>query len=56
MNRDKQHIVELYEDVASGNLVTDIPQEILNDLGWYEGTVVEWVIDGTELILKEVCT
>jgi len=55
MNRKQQHIAELYEDVASGNLVTHIPPEILNDLGWYEGTVVEWIIEGSELILKEVC-
>ncbi len=54
MNRDKQHIVELYEDVASGNLVADIPQEILNELGWYEGTGLEWTLDGDELILREI--
>lgn len=53
MNRDKQFIVELTEDVASGELILPIPEELLNDLGWYEGMDLEWTIEGNELILKE---
>lgn len=54
MNRDKRFIVELQEDVASGELIAPIPQRILNDMGWYEGTELEWVMEGNELILREV--
>ena len=53
MIRDQQFIVELTEDVASGELVLPIPEELLNDLGWYEGMDLEWCIEGNELILKE---
>jgi len=54
MNRDKRFIVELQEDVASGELISTIPQQILNEMGWYEGTELEWVMEGDELILREV--
>jgi bifunctional DNA-binding transcriptional regulator/antitoxin component of YhaV-PrlF toxin-antitoxin module len=41
------------------NPITDeyhvtIPEWVINELGWYEDTVVEWVIDGNELFLKEI--
>jgi|TARA_B100000029_G_C17075246_1_gene778406 bifunctional DNA-binding transcriptional regulator/antitoxin component of YhaV-PrlF toxin-antitoxin module len=41
------------------NPVTDeyyvtVPEWVINEFGWYEDTVVEWVIDGNELFLKEV--
>lgn len=53
MDRDKRFIVELQEDVASGELVLPIPQQILNEMGWYEGSELEWVMEGDELILRE---
>ena len=53
MNRDKRFIVELQEDVASGELIATIPQQILNEMDWYEGTELEWVMEGDELILRE---
>ena len=53
MNRDKRFIVELTEDVASGELVLPVPEEILNEMDWYEGTELEWHVEGDELILRE---
>jgi len=53
MNRQKKLIVELKEDVATGELVLDVPEVILNEMGWYEGSRLEWVIDGNELILRD---
>ena len=53
MNRDKRFIVDLSEDVATGDLVSPIPIEILNELSWYEGIELEWVVEGDELILRE---
>ena len=54
MNRDKHMIVELQEDVATGELLCPIPEAILNEYGWYEGTELEWVSDGGEIILREM--
>ena len=56
MDRDKRFIVELKEDVASGELVLPIPEEILNEMGWYEGMDLEWLVEGDELILRETNT
>ena len=53
MNRDKRHIVELKEDVASGELILEIPEAILNELGWYEGSELELTLKGDELILRD---
>ena len=53
MNRDKRHIVELQEDVASGELVLEVPASILNEMGWYEGSELEWALEGDELILRD---
>ena len=53
MNRDKRHIVELKEDVASGELILEIPEAILNELGWYEGSELELTLEGDELILRD---
>jgi len=41
-------------DPATDEYYVTIPEWIINDFGWYEGTEVEWVIDGDELLLKEV--
>lgn len=54
MNRDKRFTVELIEDVASGELVCPVPEEILNDMGWYEGTELELNVEGDEIIIREV--
>jgi hypothetical protein len=54
MNMDKSFIVSLEENVTTGDLIIPIPQEILSEMDWYEGQELEWVIDGDELILREV--
>lgn len=54
MNRDKRFIVELQEDVASGELFIPIPERLLSQLDWYEGIELECIMDGNELILREV--
>ena len=53
MNRDRRFIVELKEDVASGELVLEIPQSIVSELGLYEGSELEWTLEGDEMILRD---
>ena len=53
MNRQKRHIVELKEDVATGELVLDVPETILNEMGWYEGMELEWILEGNEVFLRD---
>ena len=53
MNRQKRLIVELKEDVATGEVVLDVHEVILNEMGWYEGSSVEWILEGNELLLRD---
>ncbi len=53
MKKENTFTTELQEDVSTGELMASIPQQILSEMGWYEGTEVRWIIDGDELILME---
>ena len=53
MNKDRRFIVEIEEDVASGDLIVSIPPEILNEYCWYEGAELEWALESGEVILRE---
>ena len=54
MKRDNRFIVEVQEDVSTGDLFVPIPEQILNDMGWYEGTELSMVVEGGEIIIREV--
>ena len=54
MNKDKRFVVELQEDVSSGDLIVQLPPEILNDYCWYEGTELDWVMEGDEVFLRKL--
>ncbi len=53
MNKDRRFIVEIEEDVASGELIVQLPPEILSECCWYEGAELEWALEGGEVILRE---
>ena len=52
MNRDKRFIVEVQEDVASGELLIPIPDRLINQLDLYEGIELECTLEGNEIILR----
>lgn len=54
MKQSASYSVELEENIATGDLMVSIPEAILNSMGWYEGTELEWVLDNNELLLREV--
>lgn len=41
-------------DPATDEYCVKIPEWIMNEMGWYEGTDVQWIIDGDEIFLREV--
>ena len=41
-------------DPATDEYCVKIPEWIINDMGWYEGTELEWNVEGNEIILKEI--
>ena len=49
----EQYIGNVVED-ENGELLLEFPVEMLNQMGWDEGTLLEWMIDEEEnVILKE---
>ena len=40
-------------DSVTNDYMIRIPASVMNELGWYEGTYIEMVVDGNEVILRE---
>ncbi len=53
MKNNYSYIGELEENISTGELMVSVPEAILNSMGWYEGTQLEWVLENDELLLKE---
>jgi hypothetical protein len=45
--------VELTEDLVTGELILPIPEAIINANEWFEGTLLEISVDGSEIIITE---
>lgn len=43
----------LQVDPITGEYYLVIPEQIINDLSWYEDTEIEFLIEGTEVVLTE---
>ena len=40
-------------DTVTGEYYTIIPEQVINELGLYEETELEWQIEGDEVLIKE---
>jgi len=40
-------------DPITGEYLIKFPEWLINEMGWYEETLLEWVVEGDELILRE---
>ena len=38
--------------LVTGELLVKIPEQILNDMDWYEGTEIEWTLDGDSAVIN----
>lgn len=47
------YILEVQED-TNGDAFITLPDEIIEELGWEEGDVLEWDVRGTGIILTKV--
>lgn len=54
MNTSTTFTSTIEEDVVTGELIVVIPEKVINDLGWYEGTELDWSIEGNEIILRDI--
>ena len=51
----KQYIATIVEVLDNGDAVLQFPPELVNDLGWDEGTEVEIQVDETgRIVIKRV--
>ena len=49
--KDK-YTVEVQED-KDGELFIELPVELLNQMGWAEDTLIEWLIDDDKVTIRE---
>jgi len=40
-------------DTVTGEYYTVIPEQLMNEFGWYEETNLQWVVDSDEIIITE---
>jgi hypothetical protein len=45
--------MEVQED-TNGDAIVQFPVELLNQMGWTEDTLIEWIINDDVVIIREV--
>lgn len=48
-----RYIGKVVEDEETGEMLLEFPIELLNQMGWDEGTLLDWVIEEEQVLLKE---
>lgn len=53
--KQNHYVGEVVED-EDGELAIQLPIDMLNQMGWDEGTLLEWIVEeeGKSYILKEI--
>ena len=54
MSLDKPSFITECSEDEEGNLILPIPDELLESMGWTEGTVLDISVIGDRLVLQEV--
>ena len=52
-NQNTDYTVTLDED-ENGDLFMPIPADFLDNLGWTEDDVLEWIVEGDQIVLRKV--
>ena len=47
------YTMEVQED-TNGNAIVQFPVELLNQMGWTEDTLIEWIISDDVVTIREV--
>ncbi len=48
------YIVEIQEDVLTGELLLELPDEIVETLGWLPGDILSWTVKQNGIYLSKV--
>jgi hypothetical protein len=52
-NQNTDYTVTLDED-ENGDLLMPIPADFLDSLGWKEDDLLEWIVEGDQIVLRKV--
>ena len=47
------YFLEIQED-ENGNLFISFPDEVIEELGWEEGDILEWKLKGSGIVLSKL--
>ena len=50
----EKNICPIEIDPVTDEYKITIPEWLLNDMGWYEGSELEWIQDSDDVFIKEV--
>jgi hypothetical protein len=50
--KPNHYVGKVVED-ESGELCVEFPIDMLNQMGWDEGTLIEWIVDEEKVMIKE---
>lgn len=53
MTEEIKYTTEVVEDEMTGELLIEIPQHVMNQMGWDYGTDLEWITENGSVYLKE---
>ena len=54
MALDKPSFITECSEAEEGNLILNVPDELLEAMGWGEGTVLDISVIGERIVLREV--
>lgn len=54
MNESKTYIAEVAEICENGDAILNLPDDLLKDMGWGEGTVLNIELIDGQIVLTEV--
>ena len=49
---DNKYTIEVQED-KNGELFIELPIDLLNQMGWAEDTIIEWLVDDDKVTIRE---
>ena len=47
------YITSIEVDTVTGEYYTVIPEQLMNEFGWYEEQKLQWVVDSDEIIITQ---
>lgn len=49
-----EYIGKVVQDEETGELLLEFPIEVIEKMGWDEGTLLDWMIEEEQIVIKEV--